>query len=132
VTDLSRKRRSYELFREGFYLTEREMDWYRGHYLPDQDAALDPRASPVLAEDLAGMPPAHIAVAGFDPLRDEDEDYAGRLRDQGVEVTVKRHTGLIHGFVNAAALGGSALRATLEIAAALRAGVARRAVASRG
>jgi acetyl esterase len=132
VTDLSRKRRSYALFREGFFLTERQMDWYRAHYLVDAEAALDPRASPVLAEDLGGLPPAHIAVAGFDPLRDEGEDYAERLRDFGVQVTLTRHSGLIHGFVNAAALGGSPGRAALEVAAALRAGLAKRPVASRG
>src|SRR5262249_28858841 len=52
VTDLSRKHPSYRLFADGFFLTEREMDWYRRHYLPDEAAAVDPRASPLLAEDL--------------------------------------------------------------------------------
>jgi acetyl esterase len=124
VTDLSRKRRSYELFREGFYLTESTMDWYRGHYLPDVGAALDPRASPVLAGDLDGLPPAHVAVAGFDVLRDEGEDYAQRLRDAGVPVTLRRHAALIHGFANAVGVGRSARAAMLEVAAALRAGLA--------
>jgi acetyl esterase len=124
ATDLSRKRRSYELFGEGFFLTERQMDWYRNNYLPDTDAALDPRASPVLAEDLAGLPPTHVAVAGFDVLRDEGVEYAGRLRDAGVDVSLSRYTSLIHGFCNAVAVGRSSRVAMLEVAAALRAGVA--------
>jgi acetyl esterase len=124
VTDLSRKRRSYQLFHDGFFLTERQMDWYRGHYLPATDAALDPRASPVLADDLNGLPPAHLAVAGFDVLRDEGEEYARRLDEAGVSVTVSRHTGLVHGFANAVGVGRAGRAAMLEVAAALRAGLA--------
>jgi acetyl esterase len=124
VTDLSRKRPSYELFRDGFFLTESQMDWYRGHYLPAAGAALDPCASPLLADDLAGLPPAHVAVAGFDVLRDEGKEYAGRLRDAGVDVSLSVHTGLIHGFCNAVAVGRTSRAAMLGAAAALRAGLA--------
>jgi acetyl esterase len=124
VTDLSRKRESYRLFREGFFLTESHMDWYRAHYLPDEAAARDPRASPMLAADLAGLPPAHVVTAGFDPLRDEGEDYAGLLQDAGVPVRLTRERRLIHGFVNATTAGRASRRAMLEIAAALRAGLA--------
>ena len=124
VTDLSRKRESYRLFRDGFFLTESHMDWYRAHYLPDEAAARDPRASPMLASDLAGLPPAHVVTAGFDPLRDEGEDYAGSLRDAGVSVRLTRERGLIHGFVNATTAGRAPRRAMLEIASALRAALA--------
>jgi acetyl esterase len=124
VTDLSRKRRSYQLFQDGFFLTERQMDWYRDHYLRAADAALDPRASPVLADDLEGLPPAHVAVAGFDVLRDEGEDYATRLREAGVRVSVRRHTGLVHGFCNTVNVGRASRAAMLEVTAALRAGLA--------
>jgi acetyl esterase len=124
VTDLSHKRRSYQLFHEGFFLTERQMDWYRGHYLPTADAAFDPRASPVLADDLEGLPPAHVAVAGFDVLRDEGEEYATRLREAGVPVTVHRHAGLVHGFCNTVNVGRASRAAMLEVTAALRAGLA--------
>ena len=93
VTDLSQKRESYRLFREGFFLTESNMDWYRDHYLPDESAARDPRASPMLATEIAGLPPAHVVTAGFDPLRDEGEDYAGLLRDAGVHGTARASEG---------------------------------------
>jgi acetyl esterase len=125
ATDFSVKRRSYELFREGFLLTESATDWYRSHYLPDESAALDPRASPLLAEDLSGMPPAYIATAGFDVLRDEGEAYAARLKEAGVPVALRRHRGLIHAFANMTAVGRSSRAAMMEAAGALRVGVSR-------
>jgi acetyl esterase len=123
VTDNSAKRRSYELFGEGFFLTREEMDWYRDHYLPDPEDRADPRASPILAADLTGLPPAHVVSAGFDPLRDEAEDYAERLRAAGIPTTLRRESDLVHGFINAVGLGGRAGEATAEIAAALRTGL---------
>ncbi len=123
VTDYSAKRRSYELFGEGFFLTREEMDWFRENYFGSAAEHTDPRASPILAPDLAGVAPAHVVTAGFDPLRDEGEDYAARLRDAGVTVTLRRESGLVHGFVNAVGLGGRAREATAAIAAALRAGL---------
>jgi acetyl esterase len=65
-----------------------------------------------------------VAVAGFDVLRDEGEEYASRLRDAGVPVTLQRLSGLIHGFANAIGVGRSSRAAMLEVAAALRAGLA--------
>jgi acetyl esterase len=126
VTDLSTKHESYRLFAKGFFLTEAEMDWYRGHYLPDESAALDPRASPLLANDLRGLAPACVVTAGFDPLRDEGERYAKKLEAAGVPVTLRRHAGLIHGFVNAPNAGTAPRRAMEEICAALRGGLNRR------
>ncbi|HSD78308.1 MAG TPA: alpha/beta hydrolase [Solirubrobacteraceae bacterium] len=125
VTDLSSKHPSYALFGDGFFLTEAHMDWYRAHYLGgDEAAARDPRASPLLAPDLAGLPPVLLVTAGFDPLRDEGEAMAARLREAGVAVAQRRHPGLIHGFVNAVALGGAPGDAMRELAGALRAGLA--------
>jgi acetyl esterase len=124
VTDLSHKRRSYQLFRDGFFLTEKQMDWYREQYVPTRDAAFDPRVSPLLADDLAGLPPAHVAVAGFDVLRDEGEEYATMLQEAGVPVTVRRHAGLVHGFCNTVNVGRASRAAMLEVTAALRAGLA--------
>jgi acetyl esterase len=124
VADYSVKRRSYELFATGFFLTSEEMDWYRDHYLATAEAREDPRASPLLAPDLSGLPPAHVVSAGFDPLRDEAEAYAERLGAAGVPTTLRRESDLVHGFINAVGLGGRAGEAMAEIAAALRAGLA--------
>jgi acetyl esterase len=125
ATDLSRKRRSYELFREGFFLTEADMDWFRGHYLPDDEAARDPRASPLLADDLTGLPPAYLVTAGFDVLRDEGEEYARRLQEAGVAVALRRHAGIVHGLVNALGVGRVGRAILQEAAGALRVGLAR-------
>ena len=123
VTDYSVKRRSYELFGEGFFLTREEMDWFRDNYFADSDQRSDPRASPLLAADLANVAPAHIVTAGFDPLRDEGEAYAQRLLEHGVPTTLRRERDLVHGFVNAVGLGGRAREATAAFAAALREGL---------
>lgn len=121
--DLSTKRESYRLFGDGFFLTEGQLDWYKGHYLSDLSDALDPRCSPLLAEELGGIAPAFIATAGFDPLRDEGEDYAQRLSRSRVPVALRRHPGLVHGFVNAVGIGHVGREALLEAAGALRVGL---------
>ena len=126
VCDLSEKRPSYHSFNDGFLLTEAEMDWFRDHYLPDPGAERDPRVSPLLAEDLSGLPPAYIATAGFDPLRDEGEEYARRLSEAGVPMALRRHEGLLHSYANMTAVGRGAREAMLEAAAALRMGLAGR------
>jgi acetyl esterase len=118
--DLSTERRSQELFAEGFYLTRDDLRWYGSHYLADASQATDPRCSPLAAEELGAGPPAYIATAGFDPLRDEGEDYAGRLREAGAQVALRRHAGLIHGFANTVAIGHGAREAVLEATGALR------------
>ena len=127
VTDLSSKHPSYRLFPDGFFLTEAQMDWYRDHYLSDPSHAFDPRVSPLLAEDLTGLPPAYVAVAGFDPLRDEGEAYARRLKQASVPVTLRRHSGLVHGIINATGVGHAGREALLEAAGALRVGLTARA-----
>src|SRR3954449_5785806 len=120
VCDYSRAPPSYDLFGTGFFLTAAEMRWYRTHYLPDPEASRDPRASPLLREDLSGLPPAYVATAGFDPLREEGEDYARALRAAGVPVTLRRHAGWAHGFANVIGLGYRVSGPMYEIAAALR------------
>jgi acetyl esterase len=118
---MSRKHDSVRLFSRGYFLTEDQIDWYRDHYLAAPNDALDPRASPLLAQDLTGLPPAYIATAGFDPLRDEGERYGKRLREAGVPVLVRRHDQLIHAFVNATGVGRTGRDALREAAAALSA-----------
>jgi acetyl esterase len=121
VTDLSTKHDSYRRFAEGFFLTAAEMDWYRGHYLPDEAAARDPRASPLLAADLRGLAPAIVVTAGFDVLRDEGLAYAARLREAGVPVDLVQATGLVHGFANATGTSPAARRVMADVARRLAA-----------
>jgi acetyl esterase/lipase len=119
-TDWNAQTYSRRRFADDFLLTAEDIAFYREHYLPDDAAALDPRASPLLAEDLAGSAPAYVVTAGFDPLRDEGEEYARKLAAAGVRVALRRQEALIHGFVNAVAVGRAAALATAELAGALR------------
>ena len=110
---------SHEEFAEGFFLTRAQITWFRGLVLAGHDLG-DPRVSPMLARDLTGLPQAYIAVAGFDVLRDEGEAYARRLAEAGVPVALRRHEGLIHGFVNATGVSAVCREACLEACGALR------------
>ncbi|CAH1749375.1 Lipolytic protein [Thauera humireducens] len=76
------------------------MLWFWRNYLPNEDAARDPRASPLLQTDLARLAPATVITAGADPLRDEGEAYAKALVDAGVCVTQQRWNGQFHGFAS--------------------------------
>jgi acetyl esterase len=124
ATDLSTKRASVKLFSSGFFLTERDMDWYKDHYAPDHSQWRDPRMSPLLTEDPRGLPPAIVATAGFDVLRDEGEEYARRLQQAGVRVELRRVAGQIHGFANATGVSPSARTAMTAVARSLRALIA--------
>ncbi|NMO05133.1 alpha/beta hydrolase [Gordonia sp. TBRC 11910] len=108
VTDLVGATASHDEFATGFFLTKSEMDWFTDQYVPDVGQRTDPRASPLRATDLTGLPPAHVVVAGFDPLRDEGIAYADALRAAGVPVTFERAGGMIHGFVNMTLLSRTA------------------------
>lgn len=97
VTDLSRESASYVENGEGYLLTADTMRWFINHYTgPEQRS--DWKASPLLAPDVAGVAPAHVITAGFDPLRDEGDAYAARLADAGVPVVHDRVEGAIHSF----------------------------------
>ena len=123
VTECSRELPSRHLFREGFLLTRRDMDYFEDRYLPAGTDRGDPRVSVLQADDLSGLPPAYVATAGFDPLRDEGEAYAERLREAGVQVALRRHPGLVHTFANLTAICPSARQAMLEACGALRLGL---------
>lgn len=92
------------------------MPWFFGHYLSSAEQRLDPHVSPLLAESLSGMPPALIITAEFDPLRDEGEQYASRLREFGVAVQSTRYGGVTHEFFGLAGIVDQADRAVAETA----------------
>jgi acetyl esterase len=84
-------------FSAGFFLDSRTIEWFRQHYVPPGTES-DPRLSPLDATDLAGLPPAYIVTAGFDPLREEGAAYAERLKQAGVKVMQVDYPTMIHGF----------------------------------
>lgn len=100
VTDMDGDSPSRREFSAGYFLTAADIDYFTEHYLSDRAEAADPRVSPLLADDLTGLPPAFVVVAGFDPLRDEGIAYAEAMRAAGVPVTLERAGSMIHGFVN--------------------------------
>jgi acetyl esterase len=123
VTDAGCNTASYGDFGEGHGLTAASMQRFWNLYLAGADG-LDPDASPLRAQDLAGSPPAFVLTAGFDPLRDEGEAYCEALRDAGVEAELSRYDGAIHGFWRWLAATQLSRTAVDEVAGALRARLA--------
>ena len=111
---------------EGYGLTRRDMAWFKRHYFNDPSDAGNPHASPLRAADLRGLPPALVQTAEYDPLRDEGEAYAARLRAAGVPTTVSRRAGMVHGFLFFPGLVAAADAALDEACAWLRGAFARR------
>ena len=122
-TALGTRTRSYELFEDGFLLTGPLMEWFQSNFLSGGDAS-DVRASPMNAEDLSGLPPAYVATGGFDPLRDEGEQYAARLVEAGVPCALQRFDSLPHGFANLTGVSRAAHEAMQQAVGALRMGLA--------
>ena len=120
VLDLTFSQPSVREFAVGYGLTLRTMQKMRRDYLPTLDEASSPYASPLLAPDLTGLPPAHIMTAEYDPLRDEGEAYARRLNDAGVPATYSMHPGHIHGSGAFTKVMPSARAWRAEVIAALR------------
>jgi acetyl esterase len=120
VTDHCYGTVSYRENANGYLLTEYSMRWFWGHYLNSDTDGLDPYASPLRAESLEGLPPALVQTAEFDPLRDEGEAYAARLKEAGVPVQFTRYNGLIHGYFGMSATLDAAKVAHQEAASALK------------
>ena len=123
VTDLTMSHPSIDENAEGYFLTKRSMEWFIGSYLPEGDPK-DASVSPLYADDLSEMPPALVITAELDPLRDEGEAYAARLRDAGVPTEALRYEGQIHGFFGMATMLDDGKDALDRAGAALRAALA--------
>jgi acetyl esterase len=97
ATDFSRKHPSHREPETSILLTHSVVGWFMNHYMGDADIN-NWRASPARVSSLAGLPPAYVLTAGADPLRDEGDEYAKRLREAGVPVTYRHFPGQFHGF----------------------------------
>lgn len=125
-TNLSAQARSQALFASGYFLTAADLAWFSDQYLTGAPiAATDPRVSPALADDLSGLAPALVLTGGFDPLRDDGNQYAEALRTAGVPVDLRQFGSLIHGFAAMSPVGGASAVAVAEMISALRAHLAR-------
>jgi acetyl esterase len=120
ATDLVSDRPSHEENGSGYFLTRDDMEWFHANYLPNREAGEDPLASPMYAEDLSGLPPAVIATAEFDPLRDDGDAYADALSKAGVEVVHRRFDSLVHGFFAFGPFSSTADAAVRQLCADLR------------
>jgi acetyl esterase len=122
VLDLSAKTRSRTLFSDGFFLSKLEQDRFVDLYVGGTGlVADDARVSPLKAADLSGLAPALVLTAGFDPLRDEGNEYAAALRSAGVTVDHRQFDALTHGFAGFAHFGGGSADATTATISAIRA-----------
>jgi acetyl esterase len=105
-----------------YFLSSDDITWVNRNYFTTSRDAEDVRASPILIGDLAGLPPALVITAGYDPLCDEGEHYARRLRAAGVPVEYQCYTGTIHGFLSFAGVLKAGRDALDLVAARLRTG----------
>jgi len=96
--DVACESASMTTYADAFPLDRPTMDWFMGHYMGPGDSPADPRLSPLRAEDLSGLAPAVIVTAGFDPLLDQGEAYARRLKEAGVPVAYRCYDSLAHAF----------------------------------
>ena len=99
VTNYAFDTSSYAENGTGFGLERATIEWFWGLYVPDRADAGDPEVSPLRAEDVSATAPAVVVTAEYDPVRDEGEAYALKLRDAGVDVDHHRVAGMLHGFL---------------------------------
>jgi acetyl esterase len=117
--DMTLEHASIEAMGRGFLLERASIEWFLDRYLPPGHSRRDPRASPLHAASVAGVPPAFVATAGFDPLRDEGKAYAEKLTAAGVSVEHRCYGGLVHGFLHFAGPVPAARAAFADLTAAL-------------
>jgi len=119
--DMSCSLPSHTTFADGYRLTRDLITWFYQAYFAPEDDVTHWQASPINARSLAGLPPAYILSAGFDPLQDENKSYAYKLEGAGVPVTYRHHADMIHGFYTMPGPLDSAREAISDSARALRA-----------
>jgi acetyl esterase len=119
ATDLGRTHPSHREPETSILLTHTVITWFSNHYLDGADIK-DWRVSPLRARTLSGLPPAYVLTAGADPLRDEGDEYAARLKQAGVPVTYRHFPGQFHGFFTMGKLLNQANIAVSEIAVWLK------------
>jgi len=127
VTDAVGRAESYRRYEDGYGLNAAAMEWFFDHYTPDKATRADWRVSPLRAASLAGLAPALVITAGYDPLRDEGRAYAFRLQQEGTLVDLVEFGGMLHGFLSSPMLLHGARRGTSLAAAALREALVQRA-----
>jgi acetyl esterase len=120
MTDQSRAYPSYERNAKGYMLTTAALHWFMDNYIPDHEDRKSPMASPMLRPNLEGLPRALVISAEFDPLVDENEAYARRLKDAGVRCEYFCFPGMIHPFFSLGGVVEDAARAEALVAQALR------------
>jgi len=120
ITDCSFDTPSYEENKEGYMLTRDMMKWFWNHFINDEREADDFYASPLRATNLGDLPRALILTAEYDPLRDEGETYGKKLQEAGVNVTLTRYPGMIHGFIRMTAVLDKANNALDQVAGKVR------------
>ncbi len=120
MVQLGGKFASLREFAVGYFLDKEVMEWFYHNYVPPGSNFADPRLSPLLAEDVGGLPPAYVMLGGCDPLHDEGLAYAGKLRAAGVPITVADYPGMIHCFIYLQAIVPQAYVALTDAAKALR------------
>ncbi|MGP1681852.1 MAG: alpha/beta hydrolase [Giesbergeria sp.] len=111
---------SHRSFAVGYLLTRAGLERFSDFYTPNPEDRTKPEVSPLLADDLSGLPSALVITAEFDPLRDEGEAYADRLKKAGVKTTAKRYPGVVHGFISAQRILPQAELALAEVGAFLQ------------
>ncbi len=120
AVDLQTDYPSRSAYGDGYFLTQKDMFYFRDHYLGGSEDPSDPRLAPLRHPDLSGLPPALIVTAGFDPLQDEGKAYAEALEAAGVPVEYVHFDSMIHGFISMSGILEEGRRGLDQCAASLR------------